>query len=227
MSTSVAIVSRAYGALKGTLALVGLLALGLLYAVPLERDAVLKHLPSLAAFTLPPTFAEPATTAAGQIQAGYERGYEREQRLLTEFIARRYRVAEEAVSRFVATAYQAGAKHSVDPLLILAVMAIESRYNPVAQSHMGAMGLMQIIPKFHMEKLSDHGGEQALLDPEVNIVVGAQILREYSRRFGDLQAALQYYAGAYDEPTAQYAGKVLAELSRLEVLRQRARRQQA
>jgi soluble lytic murein transglycosylase-like protein len=227
MSTSVAIVSRAYGALKGTLALVGLLALGLLYAVPLERDAVLRHLPSLAAFTLPQTFAEPATTAAGPIQAGFERGHVREQRLLTEFIARRYRVAEDAVSRFVATAYQAGAKHSVDPLLILAVMAIESRYNPVAQSHMGAMGLMQIIPKFHMEKLSDHGGEQALLDPEVNIVVGAQILREYSRRFGDLQAALQYYAGAYDEPTAQYAGKVLAELSRLEVLRQRARRQQA
>lgn len=224
MSTSVAIVSRAYGALKGTLAFVGLLALGLLYAVPLERDTVLKHVPSLAAFALPRTFTEAATMAEGSIQAGAN---QREQRLLTEFIARRYRVAEEAVARFVATAYQAGARHSVDPLLILAVMAIESRYNPVAQSHMGAMGLMQIIPKFHMEKLSDHGGELALLDPEVNIVVGAQILREYSRRFGDLQAALQYYAGAYDEPTAQYAGKVLAELSRLETLRQRARGQQA
>jgi soluble lytic murein transglycosylase-like protein len=224
MSTSIAIVARAYGALKGTLAFVGLLALGLLYTVPLERDTVLKHVPSLAALALPQTFTDPATTAAGPIQA---RGNEREQRLVTEFIARRYRVAEEAVARFVAAAYQAGARHSVDPLLILAVMAIESRYNPVAQSHMGAKGLMQIIPKFHMEKLSTHGGEQALLDPEVNIVVGAQILREYSRRFGDLQAALQYYAGAYDEPTAQYAGKVLAELSRLEALRQRARRQEA
>jgi soluble lytic murein transglycosylase-like protein len=227
MSTSIAIASRAYGALKGTLAFVGLLALGLLYAVPVEREAVLKHLPSLAALALPQSFAEPATTAAGPIQASIERAHEREQRLLTEFIAKRYRVAEEAVARFVATAYQAGARHSVDPLLILAVMAIESRYNPVAQSHMGAKGLMQIIPKYHMEKLSGHGGEEALLDPEVNIIVGAQILREYSRRFGDLQAALQYYAGAYDEPTAQYTGKVLAELSRLEAQRQRARRLQA
>ena len=64
-------------------------------------------------------------------------------------------------------------------------MAIESRYNPVAESVMGAKGLMQVIPKYHPEKLFDHGGEQALLEPEVNILVGAQILREYHRRFGD------------------------------------------
>jgi soluble lytic murein transglycosylase-like protein len=114
----------------------------------------------------------------------------------------------------------------VDPVLILAVMAIESRYNPVAESDMGAKGLMQVIPKFHQEKLLDHGGEHALLDPEVNIHVGAQILREYYRRFGDLETALQMYAGAFDEPTSQYAGKVLGEKNRLEVLRQKAKKQQ-
>jgi len=62
-----------------------------------------------------------------------------------------------------------------------------------------------------------------VLEPEVNIVVGARILREYLRRFGDTEAALQMYAGAYDEPTSQYAAKVLAERTRLEGLRQKAK----
>jgi soluble lytic murein transglycosylase-like protein len=103
-------------------------------------------------------------------------------------------------------------------------MAIESSYNPVAQSVMGARGLMQVIPKYHPEKLEPHGGEQALLEPTVNILVGAQILREYQRRLGDTEAALQMYAGAFDAPTSQYANKVFAEKARFEALRLKARK---
>jgi soluble lytic murein transglycosylase-like protein len=148
-----------------------------------------------------------------------------EQQAVTEFIAKRYRVAEDAVGQFVALAYRAGAQYSLDPLLILAVMAIESRYNPVAESVMGARGLMQVIPKYHPEKIEPHGGEQALLEPQVNILIGAQILREYHRRLGgDTQAALQMYNGAFDEPTSQYANKVFAEKARLEALRLKARK---
>jgi soluble lytic murein transglycosylase-like protein len=150
---------------------------------------------------------------------------QQEQQALAEFIAKRWRIAEEAASSFVAIAYKAGRLHSVDPLLILAVMAIESRYNPVAQSDMGAKGLMQVIPRWHLEKLSDHGGEDALLEPEVNIHVGAQILREYYRRLGDEVLALQMYAGAFNEPTSQYANKVYAERARLEPVRKRAGKQ--
>jgi soluble lytic murein transglycosylase-like protein len=91
---------------------------------------------------------------------------------------------------------------------------------------MGAKGLMQVIPRFHLEKLLDYGGEQALLEPEANIFVGARIIREYTRRFGDVETALQMYAGAFDEPTSQYANKVFAEQARLEALRERARKQQ-
>ena len=111
-------------------------------------------------------------------------------------------------------------------MLILAVMAIESRYNPVAESVAGAKGLMQIIPKYHLDKLQDYGGEEALLDPEVNIHVGAQIRREYVRRLGDQEAALQRYAGACEEPTSRYAAKVFEERMRLEPVRQKARRSQ-
>jgi soluble lytic murein transglycosylase-like protein len=150
-----------------------------------------------------------------------------EQKALTEFIAKRWRIAGEAASSFVSLAYRAGEAHSVDPVLILAVMAVESGYNPVAESGMGAKGLMQVIPRFHLEKLSSHGGEQRLLEPEVNIYVGAQILREYYRRLRDEELALQMYGGAFDDPTAQYAGKVFAERARLEPIRQKARQQTA
>jgi len=148
----------------------------------------------------------------------------REEGAVAAFIARRYRVADEAASDYVAEAYRAGRQQAVDPLLVLAVMAVESRYNPVAESHVGAKGLMQVLPRFHLDKLAAHGGEEALLDPDVNIEVGTQILREYLHRFGETVTALQMYAGAMSEPTTQYANKVLAERSRLQRVLNRARR---
>ena len=224
MNATVVLATRAYAALKGTLALVGLAALAAFFVLPLRPDSLLPQLTALAA----DPFSSSPTSSAGPIQASaIETAAEREQRALAEYIARRYRIAEAAAGHFVSIAYRAGAQHAVDPLLILAVMAIESRYNPVAESFMGAKGLMQVIPKYHQEKLLDHGGEQALLEPEVNIQVGAQILREYQRRFGDVETALQMYAGALDEPTAQYAAKVFAEKARLDALRHKARKQTA
>jgi soluble lytic murein transglycosylase-like protein len=217
MNTTYLVASRAYSTLKGTLALIGLAALATFIVVPGPREALFENSPFAALTSADPFSA--TTVSAGQIQAA-----DREQRAVTEYIAKRYRVADEAVAGFVATAYKAGGQHSVDPLLILAVMAVESRYNPVAESSVGAKGLMQIIPKYHLEKLLDHGGEDALLDPEVNIMVGARILREYQRRLGDTEAALQMYAGAFDEPSPTYANKVLAEKARLEAVRQKARR---
>ncbi len=216
---------RAYESAKTLLAMVGLAALAGALFLPLQRDSLqrdsfVKILPSLDGDAM-----KTARIAAGPIQAAAETPREREQRLVTEFIVKRYRVSEQAVAGFVSTAYRAGDQYAVDPLLILAVMAVESRYNPVAESQVGAKGLMQVMPKFHLDKLSDHGGEHAVLEPEVNIVVGARILREYLRRFGDTEAALQMYAGAFDEPTSQYAAKVFAERARLEVFRQKAKKQ--
>ena len=211
---------RAYAGLKSLLAMVGVAAVGGALLFALTGDRVFKVLN-------PEGLWEPATMVAGPIQARLETPAEREQRAVTEFIAKRYRVSETAVAGYVASAYRAGAQHSVDPLLILAVMAVESRYNPVAESVVGAKGLMQVMPKFHLDKLMDHGGEPALLEPEVNIQVGAQILREYQRRFHDTEAALQMYGGAFDEPTAQYSAKVLAERARLEALRLKAKKQQS
>jgi len=211
------LLARACAGAKSLLAFTGIAAVGGLLLLPLHGDGARWYGDGV---------FEPAVAVSGAIQAFPETPLEREQRAITEFIAKRYRVSDAAVANYVAVAYRAGEQYNVDPLLILAVMAIESRYNPVAESVVGAKGLMQVMPKYHLDKLAELGGEEALLEPEVNIQVGAQILREYQRRCRDTEAALQMYAGAFDEPSGQYSTKVFAERARLEFLRQKARKQQ-
>src|SRR3954467_7883704 len=97
------------------------------------------------------------------------------QRALAEHFARRYLIAADATRRWVGTAYRAALEVGLDPLLVLAVISVESRFNPVAESVMGAKGLMQIIPRFHRDKLDTLGGDDAALDPETNILVGTRI----------------------------------------------------
>lgn len=213
ISPAVGAALRLLLAAQSVLALIGLtVVLAALH--PEVRELLLRRTaPATSVFVPEAPGSGPATDVRPVV---FDAAREREQRAVVEFIARRYRVAEEAITRFVASAYRAGSELKLDPLLILAVIAIESRYNPVAESVLGAKGLMQVIARFHLDKLAEHGGEPALLDPEVNIRVGARILDEYLRRFGDLETALQMYAGAFDEPNSQYANKVLAERARLQ-----------
>jgi soluble lytic murein transglycosylase-like protein len=219
---STGVAARVVSIARGAFAFVGLLAI-LVLSMPAPRELLIQRASEASQDAAP---SRQGTIASGPIYpASEEHELKDEQRAVAGFIARRYRVSDQAVSRFVAEAYRAGHAFRVDPLLILAVAAIESRYNPVAESFLGAKGLMQIIPKYHQDKLRGHGGDSALLDPVVNIHVGAQILREYLKRFGETEAALQMYGGAFDEPTSQYANKVLSERSRLEQTVQRLRQQ--
>ena len=137
-------------------------------------------------------------------------------RAVGEYLARRYRVSSEMTTNIVAKAYAAGAELKLDPMLILAVISVESRFNPIAESVMGAKGLMQVIPRFHAEKFDPLGGEKVAFEPAVNIMVGAAILKEYLRRTGDLADALQMYVGATSEENENgYAAKVMSERDRL------------
>ena len=137
-------------------------------------------------------------------------------RALSQFVAKRYYVSQEAAFDLVTLAHRAGRQLQLDPLLIIAVIAIESRFNPIAESPAGAKGLMQIIPRYHGDKLEAFGGEQAVFEPEANIHVGAWILKEYLRRTGNLGIALQMYAGALGDQEDQYTRRVLSEHYRLQ-----------
>lgn len=129
-------------------------------------------------------------------------------------LARKYRVSQDATRELVDAAYREGGRNGVDPLLIIAVIGVESRFNPIAQSDGGAMGLMQVIPHYHADKFDAASGE-SVLDPRTNIQIGAAVLREYIHRGGTETAGLQLYNGAVDDDSNAYANRVLLEKQRL------------
>ncbi len=133
-----------------------------------------------------------------------------------DHVVQRYRVSAEALLPVFEEVQSAARERRLDPLLIIAVIAIESRFNPFSQSSMGAQGLMQVIPRYHQDKLPKVSATTAFLDPVMNVRIGSQILHEAIRRQGGLMEGLQYYAGAIDDEEQAYANKVLAEKLRLE-----------
>ena len=140
----------------------------------------------------------------------------RQQKYVTDWLSRRYRVAGDAANMLVTTAYSTARDIKLDPLLILAVMAIESGLNPFAESPMGAQGLMQVMSKVHSDKFQGLGGSQAALNPVANIRVGAQILKDYVTRTGSVEAGLKSYVGAGAiADDSGYGSKVLTEYNRL------------
>lgn len=131
------------------------------------------------------------------------------------YVARRYRVSQTALLEPLARAEQSAEELGLDPLLIVAVMAVESSFNPMAESTVGAQGLMQVIPRFHLDKIGPGATPDALFDPVTNVRVGALVIQEGLRRYGSLVSALQYYGGALGDENARYAKKVLAMKARL------------
>lgn len=140
-----------------------------------------------------------------------------------QFVARRYRVSTEALVPIFLTAQDSARELGLDPLLIIAVIGVESGFNPFSQSVVGAQGLMQVMPRFHTDKLPEDAGELPFFDPVTNVQVGARILRESIARNGGLVPGLQQFGGAINDPDRRYSAKVMAERQRLEqAIQQRA-----
>ena len=154
--------------------------------------------------------------AVGRATAADPSGLDRQQAAIAWWISRRYHVAPEPVSRLVQEAWSVGQRAKLDPTLILAIMAIESSFNPFAQSSVGAQGLMQVMTRLHDDKYEVFGGNHAAFDPVTNLRVGVQVLKECIARAGSLEGGLRYYVGAANLlDDGGYAGKVLAEQAHL------------
>lgn len=145
-----------------------------------------------------------------------------QQSLLTEHLKDNYSVEDAMAQEVVKTAFLAGQKYNIDPLLLLAVMKVESTFNHRAVSSANAKGLMQVLPSAHPEKIAAAGGVNQLFVPHINIKMGAQILRDCLNRAGGTMAkALQLYSGAGSDPKQKYAQKVLTarqEFAKTQVL---------
>ena len=140
----------------------------------------------------------------------------REQQNVVSFITATYRVAAEQTQFLVAHAYRTARDLKLDPMLILAVISVESSFDPRAQSQQGAQGLMQVLTRVHADKFSPFGGVAAAFDPLANIRVGAGILKDYLKRDGSVEGALKAYVGAAALPhDGGYGAKVIFERERI------------
>lgn len=148
----------------------------------------------------------------------------RPQEAVASHLAKKYSKPRESVDPIVRAAYEAGDKHDVPPLLVLAVIEKESSLNPSAESFYGAKGLMQVVPRFHKQHLQDPDNPDELFEPQTNIMVGTRILRDYLReKGGNLGAALKRYSGN----ARKYAAKVASFRVELEAVEARGKRKPA
>ena len=135
------------------------------------------------------------------------------------WLSKKYNVAPEPLSALVAHAFEIGEKSKLDPTLILAIMAIESGFNPFAQSPVGAQGLMQVMTGIHQDKYANFGGKLAAFDPVTNLRVGVKVLQECIARAGSVEGGLKFYVGAANlDDDNGYASKVMAEHGRLQAV---------
>ncbi|WP_370632043.1 transglycosylase SLT domain-containing protein [Pusillimonas sp. MFBS29] len=135
---------------------------------------------------------------------------------LRSYLARKYRIAHSVAGALVNTVFVVAREKNLDPQLVLAVIAIESRYNPYAESHVGAQGLMQVMTKVHKDKFEAFSdGPIAALNPIANIRVGTQILYDCIKRRRSVEGGLACYVGATGPSDGGYGAKVLAERRRI------------
>jgi len=135
---------------------------------------------------------------------------------LRRYLSRKYRIAQNVTGALIQTAHNLGRSQGVDPQLLLAIIAIESRYNPFAESHVGAQGLMQVMPHVHKDKFEALGLDiAAAVESVPNMIIGTRIYTDCRRRRGSVAGALACYVGATGPGDGGYGAKVLAERRRI------------
>jgi Transglycosylase SLT domain len=143
----------------------------------------------------------------------------KQQRNLVQYISSAYRVDSSDIARYVSIAYSKAREFKVDPFLVLAIMSIESSFDPMAQSPVGAQGLMQVLTRVHTDKFQQFGGAKLAFDIEANIHVGTQIIRDYVVREGSIELALKSYVGAaLMSDDGGYGWKVMGQMERLKAV---------
>jgi len=138
------------------------------------------------------------------------------QRAVADFFEKKYSLDRSKIEEYVSNTILIAKEVNIDPVLLLAIISVESNFNPNTKSHAGAEGLMQVMTSVHKDKYAIFGGTSEAVKPEVNIRVGAYILKYLIATAGSLRNGLKYYVGAANaEDDGGYADKVMAERNRL------------
>lgn len=139
---------------------------------------------------------------------------------LVSFLAEHYKRPRSQVEAIVDETVVHAQSKDIDPLLFLALISVESNFNPNAVSPKGAVGLVQVMPVYHKKKIQaiQKSGKKPT-DIRENIKMGLSILSEYrSLHKGDMRKALLSYNGSLRDKKGRYASKIMAEHRRFEGL---------
>jgi soluble lytic murein transglycosylase-like protein len=160
-----------------------------------------------------------ANDAAYRATATSVKGLSKSQLAVTYALSRRYRVSPEPIAALVKEAWALGERTQIPATLLLAIMAIESKFNPFTSGTQGAMGLMQIDPDAHVSELAPFGGRLAVFDPLTNLRVGTRLLQDLMLQSETIEETLRQYAAASGQTDeGLYVERVLAEQRLLERL---------
>jgi hypothetical protein len=142
-----------------------------------------------------------------------------EQRSVALWLSRKYRISAEPMAALVTEAWSVGELSQVPPTLILAVIAVESNFNPFAQRSDSNRGLMQIDSQSQQGTLSRFGGPLSVFDPLTNLRVGSRVLQAFIQETGSIEDGLRAYAQTSPQGTdSTYTERVLSEHKLLERL---------
>ncbi len=151
-----------------------------------------------------------------RVTAANPRDLPSQQARLVQWLARKYRVAPEPLSAIVSDVFDVAPKNQVDPWLVIAVIAVDSNFNPFFQSPSGKLGLMQYQPEQASSRTSAYGGAMASFDPLSNVRMGLAVLKDSLLMAGTVREGLKLYSGEYAPGEDElYVNKVLAEYQRL------------
>lgn len=131
-----------------------------------------------------------------------------------DYIRKKYNLTPKLAHSIANSVYSNAEELKLDPMILLGLIHVESTFRPNEVSSSGAMGLMQIIPSWHvkliLEAKNTFGLSTNLFTPEVNIWVGARIKKQYLNQYGgNLSRALLQYNGSLKDPEKTYYHKVL------------------
>ncbi len=140
--------------------------------------------------------------------------------ILVKHLSKEYKLNNPYTKEILYTLYNETEKAKIDPLLFLSVIEVESSFNQFAQSHVGAIGLSQVMPEYHQSKIQTIAKENLdLWSVRGNIKVGVKVLQEYiSMSDGNVEEALQRYNGSLNDMSRKYSKKVLTSFKKYKSL---------